>query len=64
MSLDYMFITPNVLQNGVSNVDMARLDRTLKASAKAFEIAVPPAAAEVYTDKYLPPRSELMLTGK
>ena len=64
MSLDYMFITPNVLQNGVSNVDMARLDRTLKASAKAFEIAVPPAAAEVYPDKYLPPRSELMLTGK
>jgi NitT/TauT family transport system substrate-binding protein len=62
MSLDYMFITPDVLKNGVSNVDMARLDRTLKQAAKAFDIKSPPPAAEVYTDRYLPPRSELMLS--
>jgi len=62
MSLDYMFISPNVLKNGVSNVDMARLGRTLKQSAKAFGIANPPSAEEIYTDKYLPPRSELMLS--
>lgn len=62
MSLDYMFITPNVLKNGVSDVDMARLDRTLKQAAKAFDIKVVPTAAEVYTDRYLPPRSELMLS--
>jgi NitT/TauT family transport system substrate-binding protein len=62
MSLDYMFITPNVLKNGVSNVDMARLDRTLKQAAKAFDIKSPPPAPEVYTDRYLPPRSELMLS--
>jgi NitT/TauT family transport system substrate-binding protein len=62
MSLDYMFITPNVLENGVSNVDMARLDRTLKQAGKAFDIQSPPPAAEVYTDRYLPPRSEMMLS--
>lgn len=62
MSLDYMFISPNVLKNGVSNVDMARLDRTIKQAAKAFDIAVPPPAAEVYTDRYLPPRSELQIS--
>jgi NitT/TauT family transport system substrate-binding protein len=62
MSLSYMFITPNVLKNGVSNVDMARLGRTLKQAAKAFGIANPQSAAEVYTDKYLPPRSEMMLS--
>ncbi len=62
MSLDYMFMSPNVEKNGFSNVDMARLDRTLKQAAKAFDIATPPTAAETYTDKYLPARSELMLT--
>ncbi|MCX7309591.1 MAG: ABC transporter substrate-binding protein [Afipia sp.] len=62
MSLDYMFMSPNVEKNGFSNVDMARLDRTLKQAAKAFDIVTPPTAAETYTDKYLPARSELMLT--
>jgi NitT/TauT family transport system substrate-binding protein len=61
MSLDYMFITPDVLKNGMSNVDMARLDRTLQAVAKPFELKVTPTAAQVYTDKYLPPRDELKL---
>jgi len=61
MSLDYMFITLNVLQNGMSNVDMARLARTLQAVAKPFELKAAPIATQVYTDKYLPPRSELKL---
>jgi NitT/TauT family transport system substrate-binding protein len=58
-TLDYAIITPNVLQNGMSNVDTARLDRTLKQVAKAFEMKATPSAAQVYTDKYLPPRSDL-----
>jgi NitT/TauT family transport system substrate-binding protein len=61
MSLDYMFITPNVLQNGMSNVDTARLGRTLQAVVKPFELKTTPTAAQVYTDKYLPPRTELKL---
>jgi NitT/TauT family transport system substrate-binding protein len=61
MSLDYMFITPNVLQNGMSNVDMARLGRTLQAVTKPFELKATPIAAQIYTDKYLPPRVELKL---
>jgi NitT/TauT family transport system substrate-binding protein len=61
MSLDYMFITPNVLQNGMSNVDSARLGRTLEAVVKPFELKTTPTAAQVYTDKYLPPRAELKL---
>jgi NitT/TauT family transport system substrate-binding protein len=61
MSLDYMFITPNVLQNGMSNVDMARLGRTLQAVTKPFELKTTPNAAQVYTNKYLPPRAELKL---
>jgi NitT/TauT family transport system substrate-binding protein len=61
MSLDYMFITPNVLQNGLSNVDMGRLDKSLQQVAKAFGLKTAPTAAQVYVDKYLPPRNELKL---
>lgn len=60
-TLNYAIITPNVLKNGMSNVDMARLDRTLKQVATAFKMKAVPAAAQVYTDKYLPPRSELKI---
>ena len=38
MSLDYMFISPNVLQNGMSSVDVARLDRTLQAGGEAIRV--------------------------
>jgi NitT/TauT family transport system substrate-binding protein len=61
MSLEYMFITPNVLQNGMSNVDTARLDKSLQQVAKAFNLKAVPTAAQVYVDKYLPPRGELKL---
>jgi len=45
----------------MSNVDMARLGRTLQAVAKPFELKTVPTATQVYADKYLPPRSELKL---
>jgi NitT/TauT family transport system substrate-binding protein len=60
-TLDYAIITPNVLKNGMSNVDTARLDRTLKQVAKSFDMKAIPTAAQVYTDKYLPPRSDLKI---
>src|SRR5436190_4036979 len=59
MTLDYAIITPNVLDNGYSNVDMARLAGTLGQVAPAFNMKTTPAASQVYTDKYLPPRAEL-----
>jgi NitT/TauT family transport system substrate-binding protein len=45
----------------MSNVDTARLGRTLQAVVKPFELKTTPTAAQVYTDKYLPPRTELKL---
>jgi NitT/TauT family transport system substrate-binding protein len=60
-TLKYAIITPNVLKNGMSNVDTARLERTLKQVAKAFDMKATPTAAQVYVDKYLPPRSELKI---
>jgi NitT/TauT family transport system substrate-binding protein len=61
MSLDYMFISPNVMQNGMSHVDKARLQRSLEAVAKPFELKTVPTVDQVYVDKYLPPQSELKL---
>jgi hypothetical protein len=48
-----MLITPNVLKNGFSSMDTARMDRMLKEVCPTFKIPIP-AAADVYTDRYLP----------
>jgi NitT/TauT family transport system substrate-binding protein len=61
MSLDYRMITENVLKNGASNVEPARLEGSVKDVAEAFGIKKVPLASEVYTDQYLPPRSELKI---
>jgi NitT/TauT family transport system substrate-binding protein len=57
ISMRDMLITPNVLKNGFSSVDVERLDRTLKQVAPVFKI-VPPSPTDVYTDRYLPPASD------
>jgi hypothetical protein len=49
------------MKEGMSDVDTARLERTLKQVAKPFELKSVPTASQVYVDKYLPPRSELKL---
>jgi NitT/TauT family transport system substrate-binding protein len=57
ISLRDMFITPNVLKNGFSTVSTERLDRTLQQVAPVFKISAP-SAADVYTDRFLPPVQE------
>jgi NitT/TauT family transport system substrate-binding protein len=61
MTLDSAIITPNVLRNGLSNIDMARLDRSLKQVAEGVQLKTVPAVSDVYTDRYLPPRGELTI---
>lgn len=59
MTLDYAIISPNVLKNGFSNVDMGRLEQTLKQVGPAFQMKTTPPGAQVYTAKYLPPKGDL-----
>jgi hypothetical protein len=54
-------MTDNVRKNGASNVDLARLERSLQAAGKAFELKTIPSAVGIYTDRYLPPRAELRI---
>ena len=61
LSLDYRMMTDNVRKNGASNVDLARLERSLQAAGNAFELKTIPSAVEIYTDRYLPPRAELRI---
>lgn len=61
MSLDYRMITDNVLKNGASNVDPKRLENSIKDVAVPFGIKNIPAMSDVYTDRYLPPRSEMTI---
>lgn len=62
ISFDYRMITPDVLKNGASNVDMDRLNRSLKAVGNAFGLKSVPPASQVYTDEYLPPRAEMAIS--
>lgn len=63
ISLKYMLITDHVLKFGLSQVDMARLQKTLDDVAPAFGINPTPKASDVYTDKYLPPAADLKIAS-
>lgn len=54
-------LTPHVLKNGISDVVKERFERTAIEVAAAFGLNINPKLEDVYTDKYLPPKSERML---
>jgi NitT/TauT family transport system substrate-binding protein len=63
LSLDWSIATPWVKKNGMSQLDPARLNKSLSDVSSALKIALP-LAKDVYTDQYLPDRSKLMITAK
>jgi NitT/TauT family transport system substrate-binding protein len=54
--------TPNVVSNGLSSVTPQKLQQTIDAIASAYQLAASPDPATVYTDRYLPPPAERMLS--
>jgi len=56
--------TPWVEKNGLSTVDPKKLQFTIDSIAEAYNLPSKPAPSEVYTDKFLPPVAERMLTSK
>ena len=54
-------VTPWVTQNGISTVDPKRFEYTTGLVAEAFGVADKPKIADIYTEKYLPPKAERML---
>ena len=62
LAIDSMYLTPNVIDNGMSAVDPDRFDDTVRRVARALDLATPVARDRLYTPRYLPDRADLMLT--
>jgi len=63
VAIEHMFVTPNVLENGLSHVDMARMERGIRAVEDAYGLPNELTVEQIYTEAYLPPREDLMLSG-
>jgi NitT/TauT family transport system substrate-binding protein len=61
MTRDRSIITPNSRANGLGHVDMERARQLIAVNAEALGVANPPTVESMFTDRYLPPRSERML---
>lgn len=61
VALERMFISPEVEQIGLGSVDPARLEKTLKQTAEGFGLKTTPSVADIYTDKFLPPKEQRTL---
>ena len=62
LSLESNILTPYVKANGMGDVDPARFARSVKDVAEAFGLATAPAPDKVFTNKFLPPKEERMVT--
>ncbi|MFK8251750.1 ABC transporter substrate-binding protein [Ancylobacter terrae] len=61
MSLSMNVLTPYVKANGMGDVDPERFARSVKDVADAFGLPVAPTPDKVFTNQFLPPKSERMV---
>ena len=54
--------TANVTSNGLSSVTPQKLQQTIDAIAGAYQLPASPDPATIYTDRYLPPAAERMIS--
>ena len=59
--LERNIATPHIRETGFGTVDPKRIEESIDVVTAAFKLARRPAAAEVYTDQFLPPLSERKL---
>jgi len=62
LMIDLALKRPNVEQNGVSHVDAVRLQRNIDTLTEVFKLPEKQRPEDVYTDKFLPPAAERMLS--
>ena len=60
-AVERLIVTPNVLEGGLSNVDMDYLQRSIMSVEDAYNLPNVLQAADLYTDAYLPPVEDRML---
>jgi NitT/TauT family transport system substrate-binding protein len=61
MTRDRAMLTPNSRANGLGHLDMERARMLVQVNAEALGVANPPTAESMFTDRYLPPRSDRMV---
>lgn len=61
MSLRDNFVTPEVKENGIGGVDMARLAKSIDQIALSYEFKNRPKAQDIFTAEFLPPAAERKL---
>ena len=61
MTRDRSILTPNSRANGLGHLDMARARQLIEVNAEALGVANPPRVESMFTDRFLPPRSERMV---
>jgi len=61
LSLEKNFVTPDVQKNGLGNVDMKRLERSIDQIGLTFQYSNKPKAADIFTAQYLPPREQRLV---
>ena len=54
-------LTPHVRQNGMSSVDRERFEQSVGLVASASGAPVTPKMEDIYTDKFLPPKEDLLI---
>jgi NitT/TauT family transport system substrate-binding protein len=61
LSLEKNFVTPDVQKNGLGNVDMKRLERSLDQIGLTFQYTNKPKAGDIFTAQFLPPREQRLV---
>ncbi len=61
MTRDRSILTPNSRANGLGHLDMERARQLVMVNAEALGVSNPPTAESMFTDRFLPPRSERMV---
>ena len=61
MSLERNFVSPDVLKNGLGNVDKARFEKAIDQIGLTFKFTNRPKAEDVFTAEFLPPADQRMV---
>jgi NitT/TauT family transport system substrate-binding protein len=54
-------LTDEVKRNGIGGVDFSRLERSIGQVAEDFKFAHQPSAADIFDDRFLPPRGDRLI---
>lgn len=61
MSLERNFVSPDVLKNGLGNVDKTRFEKAIDQIGLTFKFTNKPKADDVFTAEFLPPADQRMV---